>query len=134
MVTRQTPTISGVDCDSILINFGERASSTQNKFVVNEGVAVGSRIRRWRGSLFGGRLRYSRMCSCCGSAVDAASDFLFDDAVSLIVLARPRVAFLRLVETVTAGRPRGGATGLRPWSFGVFCVERDEILKTTWEV
>ena len=56
------------------------------------------------------------MCSCCGSAVDAAAAFLFNDVVSLIVLARPRVAVLRLVETLTAGRPRGGATGVRPWS------------------
>ena len=83
---------------------------------MNEGVAVGSRIRRWRGSRLGGRLRYSRMCSCCGSAVDAAAAFLFNDVVSLIVLARPRVAVLRSVWTATAGRPGGGATGVRPWS------------------
>ena len=83
---------------------------------MNEGVAVGSRIRRWRGSLSVDGSRYSRMCSCCGSALDAAAAFFFDDAVSLIVLAPPRVAVLRLVETLAAGRPGGGATGVRPWS------------------
>ena len=53
---------------------------------------------------------------CCGSAVDAAAAFLFYDAVSLFVLVQPQVAVLRLVETATAGRPWGGATGVQAWS------------------
>ena len=43
----------------------------------------------------------------CGSAVDAASDFLFDDAVLLFDLVRLLLALLRSVWTATAGRPRG---------------------------
>ena len=42
---------------------------------------------------------------CCGSVLDTAAAFLFDYAVLLFVLAWPLVAFLPLVETVTAGRP-----------------------------
>ena len=80
---------------------------------MNEGVAVVSRIRRRRGSLFDGRLRRCVRGGLlgpilfCGSAVDAASDFLFDDAVLLFDLVRLLLALLRSVWTATAGRPRG---------------------------